>query len=322
MSEASPWDDIGVPGNGFQVRQAAGDTAVPCYWGRNSRGDCLFILELSGDHTAQFGKDRTVVRGVNVDLRTEDELTQRLVLTLERQIDRDIFAGFCRTLTSALTNAGDPASSLAVALAHLRRWKAFMSGRGGDLLSPEEVRGLFGELTFFLELVERRSFSADTVAAWMGPDRSHQDFIFGNTAVEIKTLSGDERSVIRISSEDQLESLQDELFLRAYRLSNMPDSAQARSLNEIVKTAQTLSDEAGMADEFDRKLAMYGYAPLPDYDEPRFIVSKVTTYAVTDAFPRLARSGLPGGIMNVTYGVKLEAIAAFECDGECVFGGN
>ncbi|WP_254229107.1 PD-(D/E)XK motif protein [Agrobacterium salinitolerans] len=40
----------------------------------------------------------------------------------------------------------------------------------------------------------------------------------GNTAVEIKSLSGTERSTVRISSEDQLESLNDNLFLRIYRL--------------------------------------------------------------------------------------------------------
>ena len=49
--------------------------------------------------------------------------------------------------------------------------------------------------------------------AWCGPDGAHQDFIFGNTAVEVKSLSGRERSTVRISSEDQLESLCDDLFL-------------------------------------------------------------------------------------------------------------
>lgn len=322
MPEASPWDDIGVPGTGFQVRQVGADTSVPCFWGRDSQGACLFIVELAGDHAAQFRKDRTVVRGIDVDLRTEDDTTQRLVLTLEQQVDRDLFGGLCQTLVSALANARDSTSSLAVALAHVRRWKAFMSGRAGDLLSPEEIRGLFGELTFLLELIERQFPRVEAVEAWMGPDRSHQDFIFGNTAVEIKSLSGEERSAVRISSEDQLESLQDELFLRLYRLSSMPDSDQARSLNDLVQIAQDRLDNADALDEFDRKLAAYGYAPFPDYDEPRFIVSDVTTYAVTDGFPRLARSGLPAGIANVKYMIRLEAISSFGCDGECVFGGK
>jgi hypothetical protein len=175
---------------------------------------------------------------------------------------------------------------------------------------------------FLLELIERQHPKTEAVEAWMGPDKSHQDFIFGNTAVEIKSLSGQERSAVSISSEDQLESLQDELFLRLYRLSSLPDAAHSRSLNELVQFAQSCLDDAEALDGFDRKLAAYGYAPFPDYDGPRFVVSRVTTYAVTEGFPKLARSSLPAGIANVTYMIKLETISSFECDGECVFGGN
>jgi hypothetical protein len=153
------------------------------------------------------------------------------VLTLQQQVDRDLFGGLCQTLVSALVNARDSVGSLEVALAHVRRWKTFMSGRAGHLLSSEEVRGLFGEITFLLELIERQYPKAKALEAWMGAERSHQDFIFGNTAVEIKSLSGQERNAVHISSEDQLESLQDQLFLRIYRLSSMPDDTQSRSLN-------------------------------------------------------------------------------------------
>src|SRR3546814_19068659 len=91
-------------------------------------------------------------------------------------------------------------------LAHSRRWKTFLSGRSQHL-SIEEVRGLFAEIVFLTELIDRQMSSSDAVEAWLGPERSHQDFIFGNTAVEVKSLSGAERSSVRISSEDQLESL-------------------------------------------------------------------------------------------------------------------
>ena len=125
-----------------------------------------------------------------------------------------------------------------MALAHIRRWKTFLSGRS-QLLSAEEVRGLFAELTFLLELIDRQASTTAAVEAWLGPEKSHQDFIFGNTAVEIKSLSGTERSTVRISSEDQLETLNDALFLRMYRLSSLPDAARAQSLNEIVAAVQT-----------------------------------------------------------------------------------
>lgn len=319
MSESSPWDEIAVPGADFNVRQVPGETAVPCFWGRDTTGACLFIAELQGEHTGQFRKNGVSVHGIDVDLRGAAPGQQRLVLTLEKQVDRDLFESLCRTLASALERATDSASSLAVALAHIRRWKTFLSGRSQHL-TAEEVRGLFAELIFLLELSERHTSTVAAVEAWLGPERSHQDFIFGDTAVEIKSLSGSERSTVRISSEDQLESLNDELFLRIYRLSNLPDAAGAQSLNEIVATVQTRLTDAEAVEAFDRKLVAHGYVPLPDYDGPRFVVSDVHSYQVGDGFPRLMRSQLPTGIGRVAYDIRLETIAPFECDDAAVFG--
>lgn len=321
MPESSPWDEIAVPGTDFNVRQAAVRTAVPCFWGRDASGACLFIVELHGDHTAQYRKNPVAVNGVDVDLRAGDQGQQHLILALERQVDRDLFEGLCHTLALALEHATDSASSLAVSLAHIRRWKTFLSGRSQHL-SAEDVRGLFAEIVFLMELIDREVPSNTAVEAWLGPERSHQDFIFGNTAVEVKSLSGVERSSIRISSEDQLESLNDALFLRVYRLSSLADAVGARSLNEIVAAVQSRFDEAGAVEAFDRKLVAHGYAPLPDYDEPRFVVSDVCSYRVAGDFPRLMRSQLPTGIAKVAYDIRLETIAQYECDGAAIFGGE
>lgn len=319
MPESSPWDDIAVPGADFNVRQVAGETSVPCFWGRDTSGACLFVVELQGNHADQYRKNVVTVNGIDVDLRGGDPGTQRLVLILERQVDRDLFEGLCLTLAAALEHATDSASSLAVSLAHIRRWKTFLSGRGQHL-SAEEVRGIFAEITFLLELIDRYASTTAAVEAWLGPERSHQDFIFGNTAVEVKSLSGTERSTVRISSEDQLESLNDALFLRIYRLSNLADATGACSLNEIVSAVQARLGEADAVDAFDRKLVAHGYAPLPDYDQPRFVVSDVRSYLVSDGFPRLVRSQLPTGIASVAYDIRLEMIAPHECDGAVVFG--
>ncbi len=322
MPNASLWDDIAIPDTDLNVRQAAGKMAVPCFWGRNVNGACLFIIELEGNHTTQYRKNVASVNGIDVDLRAGEPRHQRLILTLEKQVDRDLFESLCRTLISALQYASDSSSSLAVALAHIRRWKTFLSGRGGQRLSIEEVRGLFAELTFLLELMGRLQSSGAAVEAWLGPERSHQDFIFGNTAIEIKSLSGTERSTVRISSEDQLESLNDDLFLRIYRLSNLQEASAAQSLNEVVAAIQARLGEAEAIEAFDRKLVASGFAPLPDYDEPRFAVSEVRSFRVEEGFPRLIRSHLPAGLAKVAYDIKLEAIASFACDNGAIYGGK
>src|SRR5580704_15443954 len=112
MSESHPWGPIAVPASDFNVRRVAEQTAAPCYWAKNPQGECLFVLELKGDFSRAFRNEQPQIHGVNVDLRTTIPGTQRLVLTLEDQVNQDLFAGMCRTLTSALQRATDSASSL------------------------------------------------------------------------------------------------------------------------------------------------------------------------------------------------------------------
>jgi hypothetical protein len=319
MSDPSPWDAIPTPKADFNVRLVAARTAIPCFWGRDTTGACIFIVELKGDHRNQFRKEQIRLRGIGVDLRSDEGGEQRLVLTLEEQVDRDLFEGLCNTLAIALTHSTDSESSLAIALAHLRRWKRFLSG-SSQRLSPEEVRGLYGEISFLLELLDHGMSDVDAVSAWRGPERSQQDFIFGDSAVEIKSLAGTERSMVRISSEDQLEPLQDKLYLRIYRLSDLPDATNARTLNGIVEAAYAVLADSDAVDALDRKLAAYGYVPLPEYDKPSFVVSAVLTYHVHGEFPRLVRSGLANGIDRVSYDIRLEAIEPFKRDDTCVFG--
>lgn len=320
MSEAHPWGAIAVPVSDFNVRRVAEPTVAPCYWAKNPQGECLFVLELIGDFTREFRKEQPQIHGVNVDLRTTSPGTQRLVLTLEDQVNQDLFAGMCRTLTSALQRASDSASSLDMALKHIRRWKAFLAGRRSRL-SPEEVRGLFAELTFLDEILNRGAPPESAIKAWLGPERSHQDFIYGDVAVEIKSLAGTERNCVHISSEDQLESLQRSCYLRLYRLSELPEAAQAINLNELVESVGKQITEADAIENWDRKLTAHKYVPLPDYDRPKLVVSGIRTFEVRDGFPRIVRSGLPPGLNNVGYEIRLEAITSFECDNKEVFAG-
>lgn len=315
MSRDVPWDDIKTPDRDYNVRLISGCNAVPLYWGKDAEGSCLLVVELEGDHSEQFRQNGTSVHGVRVDLRRLDATrSQGLVLILEQHVDRDLFLGLCETLIASLQQTTDPAAALAVALAHIRRWKSFLAGKKARLLSPEEIRGLFGELQFLRSLYRGPLDEHAAVDAWCGPDRVHQDFIFGNTAVEAKALSGKERSTVRISSEDQLESLCDHLYLTIYRLSVMPDSDRAMSLNDMARQIESELTESDTSDEFSRRLGAYGYVDMREYDEPRFLVSSQRTYRVEGTFPRLVRSGLPDGIARLSYEIELEAITEFECE--------
>lgn len=320
MSKPLPWDQIATPMTDYNVRLAARDMAIPTFWGKDVQGQWLTIIELAGDHSTEFNRAPLTVHGLGVDLRAGDTTgTQRLVLTLQQQINADLFLGLCETLIAALVPVTDPTVALSVALAHLRRWKAFMSGKRTGVLSAEEVRGLFAELQFLLDLYRSRLPHGEAVNAWCGADRVQQDFIFRDNAIEVKSLSGKERNSVRISSEDQLETLSSRLFLEVYRLTDLPESPDGLSLNDLVRLIEGELTDAEAVEAFTLKLAAAGYAPLRDYDAPVFVVSEIRTFRVAEGFPRLVRSTLPQGIARLSYDLELESIERFECSREIIF---
>lgn len=320
MSKSMPWDDIPIPATDLSVLRVAGTTGIPIYWGRDTGAQCLLIMELEGDHTPQFRHYTISLHGIAIDLRNSGTCTrQRFILTLARHIDSDLFHSLCKTLIRSLKDTTDSTTALSVAFAHLKRWKLFLAGRNARLLSHEEIRGLFGELHILRILYQNTLTQASAVDAWCGPDGSHQDFIFGNRAIEVKSLSGRERNTVRISSEDQLETLTDELFLVTLRLSDMPDAQHALSLNGYVALIENELMDAEAIEQFADKLASMSYVPLAEYDVPRFVVSNLQGYRVNDTFPRLVRSELPQGVAKVAYDLMQEAIAPFSCDQTDIF---
>lgn len=314
MSRPLPWDDIRVPDADYNVRLVPNGGAIPCYWGRDPTGNCLFLISLDGDHRKLFAENRMTVHGVDVDLQTDPATgRQNLVLTLERQIDGDLFFSLCGSLVESLISVVRADAALSVALTHIRRWKAFLAGRNARLLSHEEMRGLFAELTFLRQIMTEKSDELLAVSAWTGADRVQQDFVFADCAVEVKSLSGTDRNTIRISSEDQLDSILDDLFLVALRLGETTDSDHASSLNALVQRIEDELIQADTIEEFSRKLAAYGYTPLPEYDKPNFIVTGSEAFRVAEGFPRITRSGLPEGVSRVKYQIELEHLAPFRC---------
>ncbi|MEZ5367527.1 MAG: PD-(D/E)XK motif protein [Bryobacterales bacterium] len=316
----TPWDDIQKPDADYNVRRLPAADGPALYWGRDSEGRCLFILELNGDHAAQFQQNRVSVHGIRIEMRLLDaSRIQGLVLTLEQQVDRDLFLGLCQTLAASVAGEADPSVALSIALIHLKRWKAFMAGRKSRLLTPEELRGLFAELLFLRAMYRTNTDHAAAVQSWCGPEGLHQDFVFADRAVEIKAVSGRERSAVRISSEDQLETACERLFLMIYRLSEMPDSEQAISLNQLVQLVESEIQDAAAREDLSAKLAACGYVELREYDTPRLLVTGQRAYRVLDDFPRLVRSGLPQGIARVGYEIEFESMARFECEPDTVW---
>lgn len=321
MSKANPWDDIKTPIKDLTVRQIKSSKYLPLYWGKDSSGHCVFIYEMREDGAEIFQKNMVSIHGIKIDYRLLSTTgNQGLILVLEKHVDQDLFYSLCETLIHELSEISDPLVGLSVALSQIKRWKAFMAGKKGRVLSAEEVRGLFSELKFLQQMLGEMNNELHALEAWQGPETSHQDFIFSDTAVEVKSLSGRERNAVIISSEDQLESLSSSLFLKVFRLVDMPESKASISLNELVNAVEEMLTEAEAIEMFDTKLTKAGYVQMLAYDKPKFIVAEEQTYRVESEFPKIVRSELNTGLTRVSYEIKLESVRDFLCADKDVWG--
>ena len=317
MTDKSPWGAIRKPvGNDANIRRVR-DTTRPLYWGKDAHGDVLFIVSLAGDHREWYAGNRVEVRGIRTELvpSAGPREGHRLVLSLVDRDDKELFHAFCEGLVRMISDVTDGRSRLSLTFEHLKRWKAFMASGRKNGLSPAEVAGLYAELLFLEELLDQGLPEQGAIDAWLGPEAAHQDFVFGNTAVEVKAVTGRDPSIIRIASEDQMETVCDRLFLRVYRLSPEGRPHDELSLNSLVEKIRETFKEAGSVHLFREKLAIAGYYfELPEFSKPSYIILGSDTYVVDEEFPRLARSKIPAGIVRVSYSIQLENIRSFRCE--------
>ena len=251
-----------------------------------------------------------------MDLRTTGS-SQTLVLTLQRHVDKDIFFILCNSLIDSMKQVSDPSMGLTIALNHIKRWKAFLAGnRRPQVFSEEALQGLFAELQFLRQVNKCREdlSSLEAVCTWAGVEGAPQDFVVGDTAVEVKSLSKGSRSTVSIATEDQLESSCANLFLIVYRLSQLEGADISMSVNELVREIEKELHDERAADEFWRRLAAYGYIEMEQYNAIKFVVVGCHGYHVTGDFPRLIRPDIPSGIVKLRYEIKLEAMLAFEIE--------
>ncbi len=312
---SDPWAEIAVPPSGkYARRRVEGAREIDLFWYRDETGhEGLLALVPASVSTEEAAKAAMTSRGVSAEVRPIDAEHRVLTIRLEDSGQKELFLRLCDDLIDRALRERDELAAYRAVCTRLKRWQEFLSRGRRDVLSPNEVRGLFAELTYLSEALESGDDSDDIVVkGWLGPEDGQHDFVIGDKAVEIKALAGSDRDLVRISSEDQLVSHLSTLLLRLYFLADVKESAGSESLNGIVRRlSDRLGEDPFTYDWFAVRLAQAGYIDVPHYDMPRFRVTDVRTYHVREGFPRLAPSDLPAGVEDVSYSLRLAAIEPF-----------
>lgn len=283
------------------------------------------IVDARLKHDFFFGTDH--VNRPTLIIKTPSELTTQLSLNVINVrsitmpdgtcnaiivlIDPDLlplFISFCEDLCLFLSEC--TYESLTRNLQNrIIRWQEMFRRGKSNILTESEIRGLFGELHILERLINHNKYDQHTIlSSWIGSENSDQDFIFPEMALEIKTLPHNQTN-IRISSENQLDLSHKSLYLVCLQL---VQDQSGISLNNLEKRIIKLLKDDRLIDIFHHKLSLRGYISIPQYDEYRFIIHRISSYQVTDEFPAIRKSLLPNGISSVSYSIALDALTQFQ----------
>ena len=308
----NPWSAIEKPDSDFNVRLVDDTHPLKLFWGVDARSHYLFAYD-AGCEGLPPKKALPSLSGVDVYCSLHGG-RGKMVLVLQDNSDWEIFHALCSDLIRATLEVRDEAAASNIILRRLQRWQELLRRTRPGILTPDQIKGLMGEL-LFLRGPLASAFSTDTaVGAWRGPEGAPQDFSFGEASVEVKCQSGGTKPVVRINSADQLSPQLPFGWLVVYTLARQdtkqPGSTTLNLLVTQIRSALSGSSEVGR-ERFEDLLYMAGYITREEYDDYLFSVVSVKTYQLLPGFPRITGGDLIAGVESVNYAVRLDACAEF-----------
>ena len=316
MTTENPWREIEPPSiaNSVNARRVDADLPWHFFWARAPGREILLTLR----HARESAPDTPLpkLRDIELTLSPPDHTnTQILAFKLLDMGQQDIFHTLCRDIISAASNANSEAEAVSIALMRTWRWHHLLRGGGGAGLSPEEQRGLLGELLVLERLLLPELGASAAVAAWRGPLGSPKDFEIGRVAIEAKARRGGSTPVVAIASEDQLDvSGVDTLFLHVVELDQAPaNTIGGLTIRDVANQVgnHLFSLNPGAAASFETLLSAAGLRPEDDYSNFHWLEGASLLYLVTAEFPRIARSEMRSGVSHVRYAISLSDCKPF-----------
>lgn len=313
-----PWAAIDKPG-GSTVNAKRVDNNHPFdfFWAVDIDGHCLFIYEY--DKNLELREKKPRLNGISIiDYRPVGDEKNRLILSLRQSEHREIFYRLCSDIIEATQGSKDMASALHVMLRRTWRWHQLLRGERDGRLSPEEQKGLIGELEYLMNVVLTHFGPAESMTFWEGPAGSPKDFVVGDTATEVKARRGAAKPFVSISSEHQLDNAGfHNLYLYVVDLASAAVKDRGSfNLNEYVDQAfrRIYDIDPGAVEIFETKLLEVGYQKEDDYSDRYWIRLDSQAYEIRDDFPRVVDSGLPAGVEDVSYKIDLVEIQEYLVD--------
>lgn len=195
----------------------------------------------------------------------------------------------------------------------LAKWRRFWGEVPKNLLSREELLGLFAELWFLTLWLLPKVGAERAVERWRGPFGARHDFEWQGKSIEVKAASSTRGRIHYINGIEQLAPPENgELLL--FSVGVREEAGAARTLPGIIDVCRSLlTSNPEALSRFEIGLARIGYSPAHDdeYAKTPLRVVEEALFAVRDDFPRVTENefaaGIPIGVEAFHYEINLNA---------------
>lgn len=253
--------------------------------------------------------------GVEIQVLPSNEL---IIILQENELS-DIFTMFIEDIINSISIASTTDDALLKISQRVSYWKRLFGKFTGGLLTPQQQRGLYGELLILEFLLKQIDNQVKVLEAWQAPTGTNQDFYFNSLAIEVKTTKSN-NPTIKIANEFQLDSsLFNNLFIAFIRLSEI-QGGEDTLLHKINDIRSILQAFPLLIDDFNLKLSHLGICRdlENEYDKTSYKIRNITYYQVTDDFPRIISTMVDKAVSHISYEISPNECSDFGISSDTV----
>lgn len=239
---------------------------------------------------------------IEVDIDRTDLGENKILISLTDITYIDVFIKLTDDLTEYSSGTSEDETHLVQRLIdRFHLWKILLSKPKQSIMSLHKIKGLYGELIWFNQLIDKYSYRpTEVLHAWTGPEKFKRDFELADIWYEVKAVDKS-KSLVNISSLDQLDHhLEGELVVCELIYTYQKNTEN--SLDDLVNhTVERFADFASKEKLYD-KIIQYGYSPNEhDYSKYTFYVEKIKKFTVDSNTEILRRKNIPKTVKDVSY---------------------
>lgn len=225
---------------------------------------------------------------------------------------KEAYFSFCENLIDSIVGYKDETLALSMLKRRFITWKKLFQKALEKDISKEKLMGVFGELTVLKDIIAPKYGINTAIQSWGGPDLQSKDFTVNDTWYEIKTI-GTNADSIHISSLTQLSSDRLGHLIVVCAESVSPEfSGRYSATIDLIKEILLLVSDESVENALIRKIQSIGIDIFGKEAAIKFNVKSITSYAVSDGFPRITERNVPfSEITDVNYTISRAAISRF-----------